>query len=233
MKIKILALLLAFLMLSAAAVGCKEDDTDTPPDETPIPDSTESVPDYIAAGEIEDGALTWEFYEDGTLYIKGTGGMTDFILGSEQGEENQPWYAYLSDIKKVVVEDGVTRLAQFSFKYCVNLKEVVLGKGITEIPEKCFSDCYYLKKVEAKSVTVLRELALENCLRLESLTLSASLSLVEQGALSGACEEGTGLTVKLAGTQGEWEAASCEIADAEYSEKNLADALQSAAFVEK
>ena len=232
MKIRALALLLTFLLLCMVAVGCKKED-EAPSDEAPAPTEPVETPDYMDAGDIEDGTLTWEIYPDGTLYIKGNGGMTDFIIGSQQGDKNQPWEGYLSSIKKVVVEDGVTRLAQFSFKHCINLQEVVLGKGITEITEYCFSDCYSLKKVEAKNVTVLKEFALENCLRLESLTLSASLSRVEQGALSGACEEGTGLAVKLAGTQSEWEAAACEITDAEYSEKYLADALQAADFVAK
>ena len=230
MKKRLLALVLALLPVLLLSVACKKDE----PLEDDLPQEEIQTPDYYDAGTVE-GSLTWEIHSDGTLYVKGTGAMSDLITSAEQGENQQPWATYSAAIKRVVVEDGVTRLSQLSFKRCTNLTEVVLGRGITSIPTECFANCYALKKIEAKGVTVLEECALENCLRLEVLTVSASLERVEQGALGGSCTEGAGLTLKLAGTAAELEQARVvlRLADPEHSEKVLADAMENVSFVEK
>ena len=64
---------------------------------------------------IEDN-LTWTLDADGTLTISGTGAMKDYDYDSNPS----PVYKN-SDVKKVVIEDGVTSIGNYAFTYCVSL----------------------------------------------------------------------------------------------------------------
>lgn len=82
--------------------------------------------------------LTWELESDGTLRIRGTGEMADFAHTS--------WY-YRDDIKKVVIENGVTSINDEAFQECVNLKEVTIPVGVTQIGYKAFEGCKSLQTI--------------------------------------------------------------------------------------
>ena len=57
--------------------------------------------------KIEDDNLTWTLYNNGTLTISGSGAMQDY-------DYNSPAF-YNSNIKKVVIEDGVTSIGDNAF----------------------------------------------------------------------------------------------------------------------
>ena len=212
MKIRILAALLALLALfTFTLTGCKKD-----PEPEPEPTPEDEGPKLFASGAVEGSALTWEFYDDGTLYIKGTGAMDeDYITKVERGTNEQPWGKYASKennddhvaFTKVVVEDGVTGLSQLAFKQCTSLREVTFGQGITAIPFDCFAGCAALTKAAAKSAMVIGENAFQDCKNLTMLTVSASIAEVQWGAFAGA---GT-FTLSLAGTEEEWNAAKAAL----------------------
>lgn len=212
MKIRILSAVLAlFALLALTLTGCKKD-----PEPEPEPTPGDKGPTLFASGAVEGCTLTWEFYSDGTLYIRGTGAMDeDYITKVERGTNEQPWGKYASGennddhiaFTKVVVEDGVTGLSQLAFKQCTSLKEVTLGAGITAIPFDCFAGCAALTRVAAKSATVIGENAFQDCRSLTMLTVSASIAEVQWGAFAGA---GT-FTLSLAGTAEEWNAAKAAL----------------------
>ncbi|MBQ7399428.1 MAG: leucine-rich repeat domain-containing protein [Clostridia bacterium] len=54
--------------------------------------------------------LSWSLDTDGVLTISGTGDMTDW-----SSVESTPWYDYMSDIKSIVVENGVTSIGNNAF----------------------------------------------------------------------------------------------------------------------
>lgn len=242
---KILALMLALLLAGFALVACKEDTPPPTPDNPSKPNSgleTEG-PSKLDGGSL-GGALTWEFYSDGTLYIKGNDAMNELERG-EGDSVIQPWYEYLGTnggtaITKLVVENGVTSLASCAFMNCVKLKEATIANTVSVIPEKCFKYCESLTKVTAKSATQIEDNAFDSCVKLNTVTLSASLNFVGDGAFLRAGEEATTFSVRLAGTADEWAAARAEMDADENDElaiwtgnEKLLASLESPAFVAK
>ena len=63
-----------------------------------------------------EGNLTWKLYEDGTLNISGTGAMKNY----DSKKNRNPVYNN-SNVKTVVIEDGVTSIGNYAFTYCVSL----------------------------------------------------------------------------------------------------------------
>lgn len=64
--------------------------------------------------------LTWYLINNEKLVISGNGAMTDYDSYSNY----VPWYGYASSIRKIVIEDGVTRIGQYAFYNCYNLMEL-------------------------------------------------------------------------------------------------------------
>lgn len=82
---------------------------------------------------VEDGTcgddLTWTLSTvDGTLTIRGSGPMDDYVtIGAI------PWYAMHSTVLSVVIEPGVTRIGSRAFLSCENLRSLTISESVTEI----------------------------------------------------------------------------------------------------
>ena len=87
--------------------------------------------------------VTWKQDSDGTLTITGNGKIKD------TSENNLPW-SYPYEIKKVIVENGVTEIGRYDFYNCTNLTEVDLSnvQTLENIGENAFSDCSSLSTVK-------------------------------------------------------------------------------------
>ena len=85
--------------------------------------------------------LTWELNRGAeTLYIRGSGKMTDYVLDvNDQYPENNPWTEHDWDIRYVVVEDGVESIGNYAFRGCSSIRALVLPASLTEIGEGAFS----------------------------------------------------------------------------------------------
>ena len=79
--------------------------------------------------------------ETGTLVISGSGAMADFTTNS------CPWKAYSSQIKKAIVNEGVTRLGNRAFYDTESLSSVELPNSLTSIGEMAFGGTINLKNV--------------------------------------------------------------------------------------
>lgn len=88
-----------------------------------------------ASGECGEG-LTWTL-TDGTLTVSGSGEM----------DAGSPWEAYRSDIKKVVLTGGVTKVGDNAFADCDNLTSVDFGGSLKEIGVKAFQSCEGLTSI--------------------------------------------------------------------------------------
>jgi len=100
-----------------------------------------AVPDfsYINGGSCGD-QVRWILNEDGTLLILGTGDMS----------KGSHFANIKSQIKRLVIEDGVTSIAAGVFQG-TNIKEVVLPDSMTVVAENAFKDCAYLETVVAQA----------------------------------------------------------------------------------
>ena len=76
-----------------------------------------------------------------TLTISGKGEMGDFTSST------QPWVAYRTSIKKIVVSSGVTSIGYSAFDGCTALTSVSLPDGLTKMGEYSFARCSSLTSV--------------------------------------------------------------------------------------
>lgn len=98
----------------------------------------ESVIDYGKCG----ATTQWKLDKNGTLNISGTGIVKNYNKASLV-----PWNKYASQIKNVVVEDGVTRIGEFAFYGCTNLASVALPDSLKEINGYVFKNCSALTSI--------------------------------------------------------------------------------------
>ena len=93
-----------------------------------------------------DGSnVTWKLDSDGTLTISGNGEIKD------TSENDLRWlWLYPDEIKKVIVENGVTRIGRYDFYNCTNLTEVDLSnvQTLKNIGDNAFANCSSLSTVK-------------------------------------------------------------------------------------
>ena len=128
--------------------------------------------------KIEDDNLTWTLYNNGTLTISGSGAMQDY-------DYNSPAF-YNSNIKKVVIEDGVTSIGDFAFSRCSSLTSITIPSSVTSIEASAFEDCSSLTSITILGdVTSIGYNAFSDCTSLTSITIPKSVKSIENNAFSG------------------------------------------------
>ena len=149
--------------------------------------ASQTAADLIDSGSCGKNA-TWELYKDGTMYIKGTGAMTDYDFDYNTETKvtitNVPWYAtHLSSIKKIVIESGITYVGAYSFMDCDAVTEVELPDTLTTIGENAFWLCNELKTIKIpSSVTEIGKWAFGGCLELTEVELPEGLKTIGYAA---------------------------------------------------
>ena len=118
--------------------------------------------------------LIWVLYEDGTLYITGTGPMTDW-----QTDYARPWFAKRNSIKKVQISHGVTSIGVWAFYDCNSLTSVTIGNDVTSIGDGAFRHCTSLLNVTIpNSVTSIGDYAFAVCDSLRSVPIPDSVTSI-------------------------------------------------------
>ncbi len=164
---------------------------------------TEQDP-LIASGTCgaQEDNITWKFTKDGVLTLSGSGDMGYSGYGFEK---------YIKQIRRVVVEDGISSIGNNAFQGAANLKEVWLSDsvsvvktaafagcelltelrlpaGLKTIEDEAFSGCHALKQVQLpEGLTGIGEFAFDNCENLSGLRLPDSLISIGEGAFC-SCE---------------------------------------------
>ena len=92
----------------------------------------------VASGKCGDSA-SWKLDADGVLTITGAGPMADY---SQHASDNcAPWRIYANDIKKVVVQKGVTAIGSYAFASLERVTSVTIPEGVTSIGSSAFENC--------------------------------------------------------------------------------------------
>ena len=126
-----------------------------------------------------EGNLTWKLYEDGTLNISGTGAMKNYY-----DNKKSPVYKN-SNVKKVVIEDGVTSIGNYAFTYCVSLTSITIPDSVTSIGYYAFFYCRSLTSITiSDSVTSIGNYAFFYCRSLTSITIPDSVTSIGYAAFS-------------------------------------------------
>lgn len=85
--------------------------------------------------------LAWVLNDEGTLTVNGTGTMYEGTFAS-----GLPWHDR-TDIKSVVINDGVEDIGRGAFDDCVNLSSVIIPDSVTSIHMDAFRGCSNLTSV--------------------------------------------------------------------------------------
>ncbi len=94
-------------------------------------------------GRAKDIPLTWLFEEDGTLSIFGAGMLPDY-----RADQERPWQEYAGQVRKVVIDEGLTSVGARTFAGYELLEEVKLPSTMNRIGFQAFAGCGKLEKVD-------------------------------------------------------------------------------------
>jgi len=143
-------------------------------------------------------SATWALDDNGVLTISGTGAVSDYPRGSrDEGMtvvffNKAPWGA---DIKKLVVEPGITSIGKDDFFKCGQLTSVSLPDTLTRIGYDAFEACTALKEFRIPAgVTRLEEGIFRDCTGLEKVILPSGITQID-GAVFYRCTALKGITI--------------------------------------
>ena len=173
MKKRILSMLLALVMLATLLpVG--------------LIDTAEAAATH--SGTCGDN-VTWTLDASGTLTISGKGAMADYYIFSV------PWYDTRSQVKTVIIKNGVTSIGNCAFDGCSSLTSATIPNSVTGIGNWAFYGCSSLTSATIPdSVTSIGEDAFNGCKSLTSVTIPNSVTSIANGAFS-TCSSLTSVTI--------------------------------------
>lgn len=128
------------------------------------------VPVAFAAEGICGDDLTWTF-DGSTLTITGSGPMDNYSEDSPA-----PWYSFSSQILRLSLPDGITRIGKWAFADCGNLAAVTIPSTVEAIDDSAFRRCTSLAMLTLnEGLLTIGQCAFEQCTSLVDLRLPNSL----------------------------------------------------------
>ena len=115
----------------------------------------------------------------GVLTISGTGDMENYNYNNY---EKNPFYKK-SNIKTVIIKNGVTSIGDYTFRDCTSLKSVTIPDSVTSIGRCAFDDCTSLTSITIPdSVTSIGDFAFSGCTSLTNVTIPDSITSIGDNA---------------------------------------------------
>lgn len=93
-------------------------------------------------------------------------------------------YVCMKEIKKVIIEKGVTAIGKLAFKDCENLIEVTIPDSVVSIGDGAFSETSLSSVHLPDSITTIGVMAFAQCENLQSATLPSHLAEIPKGLFS-------------------------------------------------
>ena len=100
--------------------------------------STDSS-EYPITGKCGEN-ITWSLDENGVLTINGTGDMYDYDYDTDKGyiSVNTPWNSIRGNIKKIIIDSGVTSIGNSAFDCCGSATSVQIPNTVKKIGARAF-----------------------------------------------------------------------------------------------
>ena len=96
-----------------------------------------------------------------------------------------PWFYQREKIKKVVIQNGVTKIGNCAFHDCRSLTSITIPNSVTSIGRDAFYDCRSLTSITIpNSVTSIGDYAFYYCRSLTSITIPNSVTNIGRDAFS-------------------------------------------------
>ena len=128
------------------------------------------------AADAEQG---WSL-QDGTLVITAQGAMQDYDSAAQT-----PWFKDRAEIRKIVVQNGVTTIGDYAFYGCENVTSVTLPDTVTQIGKLAFYGCKALRTLTVPdSVLVVEDYAFAKA-GLQSIVFRGSAPVLGVGIFAG------------------------------------------------
>ena len=109
--------------------------------------------------------------------------------------ENSPWYSQRNNIKKVVIENGVTNIGAAAFDGCSGLTSITIPNSVTSIGLSAFKNCSALISVTIpNSITSIEMQTFYQCYSLASITIPNSVKSIGDNAFDN-CSSLTSITI--------------------------------------
>lgn len=109
----------------------------------------------------------WTIYNNSLLYISGNGTMEDLSSGI------MPWDEYKSDINRVEIASGVSRIPSYAFSGFENLADVSIPSSVTSIGNSAFAGCTSLTTVSiSANVSSIGTAAFADCAFLDTIMVA-------------------------------------------------------------
>lgn len=147
-------------------------------------------------------AVKWDIDSKGVMTVSADGRMPDYV------KNPAPWEKRRSEIKEIIVTEGVTHIGENAFQYCSkvktvslpstleslgygsfykceSLKEIVIPDGVTEIGGKSFDHCSKLvKAVIPEGVEEIPDECFNCCAALEEIYLPSTVESIGGSAFN-------------------------------------------------
>ena len=137
-------------------------------------ESEDALADVVDSGSCGENA-TWTLTgteNNLTLTISGSGPIEGY-------RSARPWYSRMKEIKKLVVEEGITEIGESACSGFPNLTDVSLP-GSLEIIGFCgFANCGFESITLPEGVKNIRDYAFKNCYNMTSITIPASVTDID------------------------------------------------------
>lgn len=128
------------------------------------------------ASDAEQG---WSL-QDGTLVITAQGAMQDYSAAAQT-----PWFKDRADIRKIVVQQGVTTIGDYAFYGCENVTSVTLPDTVTQIGKLAFYGCKELRTLTVPdSVLTVEDYAFAEA-GLQTIVFRGSAPVLGAGIFAG------------------------------------------------
>ena len=128
-------------------------------------------------GQCGDNAYYTIDQQTNTLTISGTGYMWHYE------HKEVPWVSYKTDIKKIVIENGIYSIGTSAFGGFTNLTTIQFPNSITDINSSAFVSCTSLERIVIpEGVNYLGQYVFDNCQKLRSIQISSTVNSISEQA---------------------------------------------------
>ncbi len=146
----------------------------------------------VTSGEFGEG-LTWSFDGGtGTLTVSGDGAIPDYEIFLDAGLDipvnhtTAPWGTLYSDVKKVVVAEGITSVGKAAFSNLYGATEISIPDSVTYIGDRAFNECTSLECITVPDgVAALNDGLFTGCVKLTEVVVPDGLTAIGNGVFDG------------------------------------------------
>ncbi len=142
--------------------------------------AADSAEEFIIYGDCGDKGsnITFTLDNEGTLTITGKGEINDTV--------NLLWSNYSSDIKKIVIGEGITRIRSTNFEGLQYVTSVDIPESVEEIDIGAFMNFRSLTKVKLPSnLKAIKNGTFSGCVSLASIVIPDGVTVIEDRAFEG------------------------------------------------